>query len=320
MARGAKVGVEMSRVNIFTTYKQLENDYTNGFVSLLSLASLGHPRLLNQLVNDELGLRGAFNPVHFLVLRGIEGYADGEVSDADVCIWFETKIVSGTLREDQVRQHLQMLDAKRQKRRYLVLLTPDDSRSNYIRHFLGIDPPRVRHLEWRRLYDLLEAPAERDADGVFSAIAHQYRAHIQETIFEQDLAGGILKISFGDKSGVYADKYLDEMRAGNWPRWNTPRQYKSLDGTGRKLLLYDRTRQGLTVEAEIASVVETRYEPDYPWTNKFVPESMKFFDPPISLQSIRSLKHFEEFGVHKKDRNAFRNLTREQYRLLFGQA
>ena len=113
-----------------------------------------------------------------------------------------------------------------------------------------------------------------------------------------------------------ADAYLDEMRAGKWTRWNTPRQYKNLDGTGRKLLLYDRTREGVTVEAEIERVIETFSEPDYPWTNEIVPRSMKFFDPPIPLKHIRSLEHFQDFGVHRKDRNAFRNLTREQYRLL----
>jgi len=309
----------MSRVNIFTRYEQRENDHTNGFVSLLSLAPLGHPRLLSRLLSKQLGLRGTFNPIDFLVLRGVEGYADGEVSAADFCIWFETKIVSGSLREDQVRQHLKMLEAKPQKRRYLVLLTPDDGRSSYIKRFLEIDP-RVRHLEWRRAYDLLNQPAGLDANSVFSALAHQFRDHIQETIFEQDLAGGILKISFGDKSEVYAGTYLDKMKAGKWPRWNSPRQYKSLDGTGRKLLLYDRTRQGVTVEAEIGKVVETRSEPDYPWTNKIVPGSMRFFDPPIPLGHIRSLEYFQDFGVHRKDRNAFRNLTREQYRLLVGQA
>src|SRR5256885_70075 len=99
----------MSRVNIFTRYEQRENDHTNGFVSLLSLASLGYPRLLSNLLNDQLRLRGTFKPSDFLVLRGIKGYADGEVSAAGFCIWFETKIVSGMLREGQVRQHLKML-------------------------------------------------------------------------------------------------------------------------------------------------------------------------------------------------------------------
>jgi hypothetical protein len=214
-------GVEMSRVNIFTTYKQPENDYTNGFVSLLSLAPLGRPKLLSQLLNEQLGLRGTFNPVDFLVLEGIAGYADGEISAAGFCIWFETKIVSGTLREEQVRQHLKMLGAKPQTRRYLVLLTPDDSGSSYIERFTAIDP-RILHLEWRRAYDLLESPARRGVNSVFSALANQFRSHIQETIFEQDLAGGILKISFGDKSEVYKSRYLDEMKAGKWTAGTPP--------------------------------------------------------------------------------------------------
>jgi hypothetical protein len=120
------------------------------------------------------------------------------------------------LRKDQVRQHLEMLDAKSQTRRYLVLLTPDDSRSSYIQGFRAIDH-RIRHLEWRHAYDLLESPWDAD---IFSALAHQFQAHIQKTIFKQDLAGGILKISFGKKSGLDAKTYLGEMP--NWNRAGTP--------------------------------------------------------------------------------------------------
>lgn len=308
--------ITLSRVNIFIRYDQRENDYTNGFISLLSLVHPEQSRLLSQLLNEQLGLLGTFNPANFLVLRGVDGYADAEISAAaDFCIWFETKIVSGTLREDQVRQHLGILDEKPQTCRYLVLLTPDDSDSSYIRRFLAIDP-RIRHLEWRQAYELLESPDGRYADGVFSSLAQQFRDHIQETIFKQDLAGGILKISFGDQSGVYEDSYLSELKAFKWKTWNTPRQYKSLDGTGRKLLLYDGSRQGVTVEMEIGRVVETHSERDYPWSNEIVPGSIRFFDPAIPNERIRSLEYFQDFGVHRKDRNAFRNLTRAQYRLL----
>ncbi len=161
----------MSGVNIFTRYEQRENDYTNGFVSLLSLSPFGHQRLLTQLLNDQLGLPGEYKPIDFLVLPG---HVDAEVSAADFCIWFETKIISGTLREDQVHQHLRNLDAKPQASRYLVLLTPDDGRSSYVNRFLAIDS-RIRHLEWRCVYDLLKLPAGRDENGVFSALAIQFQ-------------------------------------------------------------------------------------------------------------------------------------------------
>jgi hypothetical protein len=309
----------MSRVNIFTRYEQRENHYTNGFVSLLRLAPLGHPQLLNRLLNDELGLPGGYNPVNFLVLKGIDGYADGEVSGADFCIWFETKIGARALNANQIRQHLTFLDKKKETRQYLVLLTPDDSNSGDIKNLLEIDPRRLRHLEWRRLFDLLEPPAEGDTNTLFSALADQFREHIEKTIREQDTVGGILKISFGDTSGVYEGAYLDEMKAGKWLSWNTPRKYQSLDGTRRMLLLYDPKQKGVTVEVEIEKVVETGSEPGYPWTNTFAPGTMRFFDPPIPLEHIKSLGQFQDFGVHRKDRNAFRNLTREQYHLLVGQ-
>lgn len=305
----------MNSVNIFTRYEQRENSYTNGFMSLLSFLPLVYPQFVNHLLNDHLGLSGVFNPVNFLVLSGIESYVDGEVSASDFCVWIETKIVSGTLCTDQLHRHLKMLEAKPQRRRYLVLLTPDDSSSSYIKRFLEINPC-IRHLAWRNVYDLLESLKEQDAGNVLFALVQHYLAHIKETIFEQDLAGGILKINFGKKSGVHEDSYLDEIKVGKWPCWNSPRQYKSLDGTGRKLLLYDRTRQGITVEAEIAKVFETN-EPDYPWTNEII--SWRIFDTPIPIERIRPLKYFQDFGVHRKDRSAFRNLTREQYRLLVDQ-
>ena len=300
----------MSTANIFNRYKQLENDYTNGFVSLLRLAAEARSCLLNQLF-DELRIPSTYKPTDYFVLRGIAGYADAEVSATDFCIWFETKICSGALRDDQIRQHLAALGMKHQTCQYLVLLTPDDSNSRYINGFSKIDP-RIRHLEWRRVYELLELSTGHDR--VFSVLTRQFQAHIQETIFEQDRAGGILKVSFGDKSEVYSDSYLDEFR--EWPFWGTPREYKSLDGTGRKLLLYDPDRKGITLEAEIAKIVENPSDVDYPWRNEFVPGSIHIFDPPITLDTIRTMEGFRDFGVHRKDRCAFRNLTHSQYRLL----
>jgi hypothetical protein len=63
----------------------------------------------------------------------------------------------------------------------------------------------------------------------------------------QEMTAVIVKIQFGSKSGVYAETYLDEMECGEWTRWNTPRKYKELQGDHRKLLLYDKSRNGITV-------------------------------------------------------------------------
>ena len=198
-----------------------------------------------------------------------------------------------------------------QARRNLILLTPDDSHSNYIQKYLDIDPC-IRHLGWRRVYELLP-PVEEGKCSVFWELVDQFRNHIQKTIFKQDIVGGILKISFGDKSEIYEGKYLEEIRTGKWTGWNTPRAYKSLDGKGRRLLLYDRHR-GVTIEFEIGKI-ENSEEQDYPYKNA-ITGSPKFFNPPIPLEHIRTLESFQDFGKHGKDRNAFRNLTQEQYRLL----
>ena len=64
------------------------------------------------------------------------------------------------------------------------------------------------------------------------------------------------RIDFGDKSEIYEDTYLVTMTAGAWNRWNAPGEYKSLDATGRKLMLYDRNR-GITAEVEIRKVNRT---------------------------------------------------------------
>ena len=90
------------------------------------------------------------------------------------------------------------------------------------------------------------------------------------------------------KSGVKDDKYRDQMREGSWKRWNTPRLYKNLDGTGRKLLLYDNRSKEITVEVEIWKVRKTNFERDYPWTNYFA-KNPTVYTKPIPLEHIRLL-------------------------------
>jgi hypothetical protein len=234
----------------------------------------------------------------------------------------ETKIKSGTLDAVQIRRHLEGDDRwKGLKRRpetlrRLVLLTPDDSASRYIKQFLSIDATCILHLEWKRAYAFLERFVNESRPSTFSELVRQFLARIHHTVFTLDMAGVILKIDFGDTSEVYADRYLDEMEAGTWTRWNTPRQCKSLDGTGRKLMLYDTKRKAITVEVEIKGVARTESEAGYPWTNEFAEETLHIFKRPIPLGDIQIVQGFENFG---RSRSAFRNITHEQYRKLLGQ-
>jgi hypothetical protein len=132
-------------------------------------------------------------------------------------------------------------------------------------------------------------------------------------IFEQDIIGIIAKVTFGEVTGVNASTYLDEMRRGLWKRWNTPKRYKNLDGTGRKLLLYDKERKSITVEVEISKVEETNEEEGYPFSNWFAEDTLKVLSRPIDSDIIESISGFENF-TH--ERAPYRNLTHEQYRLL----
>jgi len=268
-------------------------------------------------LKDLLGIEPPDAIDTFCVLKGIEGTADGELRNDHCCIQFETKIVSGSLREDQICLHLRRLQESGLPVQKLVLLTPDDSGSRYVQRFVAIDSQRIVHLAWTRLYGFLRSRAA-DLTDVFEQLVRQFLEFVHDQVFEQDLCGIVLKVDFGSKSEIFEDTYLAKLRAEEWTYWNTPREYKALDGRGRKLMFYDRTRKGITAEVEIAKVSRTDEEEDYPWANIFAPGTIRVFEQPIPLEQIRQVQGLEDFGRHKKDRNAFRKLTHEQYRQLKG--
>ncbi len=133
---------------------------------------------------------------------------------------------------------------------------------------------------------------------------------------KQGIVAVIVKIDFGAKSGVDQKKYLKQMEKGEWDEWNTPRKYKHLDGKGRKLILYDSKQKALTVEVEIQKVEKLKRVKAYPWKNKFAPKTLDIYAKPIPVAEIRAIKGFENFGVYRKDRTPYRNVTRAQYAAL----
>jgi len=307
----------MNKVNIFTYYKQKENQFTNGLISLLKLSRLDNPQFVTEFlsITPDLVLTGEVNKFHVLQEKETGGTADAELSGDDFCIWLESKIVSGTLDRDQIDRHLKNLYPRPEKLKRLVLLTPDDSNSMYIRKFVEKDKNLILHLEWKRVYEFLENSVKKNK--VFSELVGQFRERIKSRVFEEDFAGIIQKIKFGEKTEVDEKTYLTEMKTGKFStQWNTPRQYKQLDGTGRKLMLYDGTQKGITVEVEIEKVEETGSDPLYPWSNVYARGTLRVLKSPIPLERIQSVPGFKNFGVYRKDRNAYRNITHEQYREL----
>lgn len=275
---------EEAGTNLFRHYKQRENRFTNGLLSILELSKKSNPELISGFFQSTLPKNVAVEELKFKVLREMKATADGEISSDEMIFLVESKIKSGTLREEQIRSHIGNLREHTQEFKRLILLTPDSSGSEYINQFTKLDPLIV-HLEWKKVYDCLDNFSSKNR-SLLSEIIKQYLTTIRDIIFEQDIVAVICKIAFGKRAGVYADKYLEEMKRGEWDNWHTPQKYKNLDGTGRKLILYDRKRRALTLEVEIQEVKETGEEPGYPWSNKFVSRTLIIYTT-IQLVLIR---------------------------------
>jgi hypothetical protein len=304
-------------INIFSHYSQKENQFTNGLLSILGLSYEESPSFVHDLFEIEFSLKIPKKPLEFKVLRDIskfgdESIPDGEISNETICILIETKISSGTLREEQIRNHLKILNRKKVKFKKLILLTPDSGDSSYIKRFLAISPSKTVQLEWSRVYRYFEKYHLANK-SLLSTIVGQYLDQIRDCIFNPDIAGIIMNVDFSEKSGVVPEVYLEQMQNGEWESWNTPRQYKNLDGKGRKLILYDKNMQALTMEVEIEQVKKTEIEKDYPWSNIFSPGTIKIFNYPVPVAAIRKLDGFGTFG---RERSAYRNLTIKNYQII----
>lgn len=124
--------------------------------------------------------------------------------------------------------------------------------------------------------------------------------------------GIIMKLSFGTISGLYPDTYLQELfeRANSDRLWNLPSEPKALVGGGKKILLYDKNRKGITAEFIVEKIVKTDIEPAFPWSCYIVPESVKKFVPQIDIEFIGTIEGLESFS---SNRAPYRNLTEIQY-------
>jgi len=303
----------MSEANIFTNYSQQENRFTNGLFSILSLARAEHPKFVSGFFSDLLSIQSSHPFASFRVLKGVPGTVDADVRSADTCVLFETKVASIALEplidpQFQVPRHMARLRMQSEPQRRLVLLTPDDGKSNYISQYLKFAHGEIQHLAWKAVYAYLRRFAELHTSTVLAGLIRQFLDTIRVVIFQQDIAGIIQTISLGDKSGVQAREYLDQMRRREWTQWRTPREYRDLSGTCRKLLLYDPKRKAITVEVEVAEVLRTNQESDYPWSNIFTPETLKVLDAPISRDSIRLIPGLEKFGIGPA---AYRRITQQ---------
>jgi len=315
----------MSTQSIFRHYDQKENRYTNGLIQILRFGTSIDSGFVGTFTS-RFGINNLYGNFDFKVLRGITGTFDAEISNAEAVLLFETKIVSGTLREEQIKRHLENLAKYSQKIKKLILLTPDASESNYIQNFISLSRAEIVHLPWSSVISFFQNYISDNI--IFVNLLNEYINEIKDEISEQDIAAVIVKIAFGDKSGVYSESYLDEFKNGEWAVWHTPNEYKELDGKGKKLILYDKNK-GLVLEVEIQNVEEIADRVNYRWGNKFVNDSIKIYGTPIPLKTIlnippttydkyRMKKDGKSHGFcnFKKSQTPNWNLTREQYHWL----
>lgn len=296
--------------NIFRHYKQDENRYTNGLISLLKLGSLEGDNLVNSFFSElaDFKIEDAYA---FKVLRGINGTADAEISGKNNIFLIETKIISGSLRNDQIISHLQNLEKYPQSNKKLILLTPDSINSNYIKQHIAIAPDNIIHINWTTLIQFFLLHSSDNP--VFQALTQDYIKEIREDIFEQDIAAVIVKIKFGDESEVYSDQYINEFKNQEWTDWHTPKKYKELDGKGKKLILYDKNK-GLVLEVEISNVTFIKDRDSYPWSNRFVMSTLRIYGKPILLSTIKHIPDInDKFRNFDKCSTSHWNLTRNQY-------
>ncbi len=302
-----------NNTNIFRYYSQAENRYTSGLVSLLKIGSIVDHSLLENFFETLAGVKLLGN-INLKVLREYDGTADAEILSRELIILLETKVVSGTLRKEQIKRHFFALKEYQQKNKKLILLTPDSVGSHYVNQFLEIAPNKIIHINWNSVISFLLKYQSKDK--LFSELIRDYIEEIKEQIFEQDIAAVIVKIRFGNESKVYRESYLDEFRNGEWNDWHTRNKCDKLDGKGKKLILYDKYH-GLILEVEIEKVRKTNEESKYPWSNKFVKNSLRMYNKPIPLSIIKKIPDKDnKFKNFDRCQTWSWNLTRQQYEWL----
>ena len=74
-----------------------------------------------------------------------------------------------------------------------------------------------------------------------------------EEYYPNQIIGKILKIKFGDETGIDQDEYIEEFKNDHRTYWNTPTDYLKNLKT-RIMMLYDPERKGITVEFKVYDV------------------------------------------------------------------
>jgi hypothetical protein len=300
----------------------MENQFTNGLFSLLDLSKVidrdFSRRFFRELCNLELT-----GQLQFAVLPGAEPSeekkqmrrgkitVDGEVHDDKTYIAFETKILSGGLRKDQIVHHLRTaISCRGEPTRRLVLLTPSDPTSEGATKYiadcgpecaaLGLDPGKtITHLRWRDVFNYLAQHGKDLKDKLFDTLVDEYLNTIRCTIFDQDYVGIIYKVAFNDTTCLHCPE--DIIEALTQPSgWGMPNRKAGLDSdeaNPKRILIYVGSLKVIFCEAIVQGFREdSAGEPDFPFRYQVRPGSVRIFDPPIPLSRIKGIETLENLG------------------------
>lgn len=308
--------------NIFANYGQAENNFTNGLFSLLELSQCEDSSLPRRFFTDLLNVDFPQGIPSFKVLGQMEPRCtvDAQVIGENVSLFFETKIQSYTLESRQIEQHLKAVRQCRSKVKKLVVLTPDDGCSDFIKERTALSPQFIIHLSWAAVRDYLIRESARWKGRVLEGLIKEYVAVINGTIEEQDFIGIIQKVAFNKKTGLSCREHCLTLLMDRDAEWGLPKQRNELDGEHRKLLLYsaegfEEGLKGVFCEAEVAGCEWDDSETDYPWRYRIKPESVNKFTPPIPVTRIEKLPRFEKFRA-RGVRTPYWNLLRSEYQYL----
>lgn len=182
--------IESRLNNIFDQYDVEENRITNSFLQALA----GNQGLLSNFLSEFLKINIS-KSARVVISAQKEPFAEGDteedrekiegipdgwiVINEEIAIVFESKIVRGAIRREQLAAHLKRIRGYSQK--YLCVITPDEKSPV---DDIDIPNTKIKWISWRSIYDLVSK--EKDIQGVSGYLRGQLKEYLA---MKEDLVG-----------------------------------------------------------------------------------------------------------------------------------
>lgn len=175
--------------SLFSTYSQQENQVTQTLISVLNRINSELTEHLLESLIDESDFE--------LVSYENQSIEDKSTPDArigsSVEVWFETKIHRDSIREKQIRNHLEGLNKNSSENQRLIALTPDEKEPKVIE---DIEDDRLVWCNFSQVVSIIGSILERDASNtelsehIPTDIELNLLREFQRFLYEEDLVEG----------------------------------------------------------------------------------------------------------------------------------